>query len=142
LANAIFSLLAVFGDFRGGLQFPICICKQLLGFFRVATQLIFVLAFRFRNTLVGLDNVMLSRREISKPVGINILTGRLGNRYARTHQRSSQCTAQHYVFRFHDNDSSVEISEPCEFREARSFRHTITVPAGKELHEEWGLAPS
>jgi hypothetical protein len=58
-----------------------------------------VRTFCFLNFLVGLDNMMLRVREISILVGINVLTGRLGNRYSCTHQRSSQCAAQHEVFR-------------------------------------------
>jgi hypothetical protein len=104
----------MFGVFCSCLQFPICIRKQLLGFFRVTSQVIFVLTFRFPNFLVGLNNMMLSLREISI-MGINVLTGRLCNRYASRHEHSSQRTAQHYIFRLHDDYSFLEKSEPGEF---------------------------
>jgi hypothetical protein len=99
--NVPFSLPAVVGVFCGFLQFPICIRKQLLGLFRVTSKVIIVGTLRVINFLVGLENVMLRLRQISMPVGINVLPGRLGNRYACTHEHTSQCTAQHYVFRLH-----------------------------------------
>jgi hypothetical protein len=116
--NVTVNLPAVVGVFCGFLQFPICFRKQLLGLSRVTSKVVVIVTSRGIDLFVGLDNVMLRLREISMPVGINVLTGRLGNRYACTHEHTSQCTAQHHVFRLHGNYSFLDKREPSEFRGA------------------------
>jgi hypothetical protein len=115
------NLPAVLGVFCGLLQFPICFRKQLLGLSGVTSKVVVIVTSRGFDLFVGLDNVMLRFREISMSVGINVLTGLLGNHYACTHEHSSQCTAQHHVFRLHGNYSFLDKSEPSEFREAANL---------------------